>query len=178
MSAASFDAALAFVLAHEGGFSDDPADPGGATNLGVTLATLQGWMGTHEVATVADVRGLTVAAVTPIYRARYWRAVSGDDLPAGVDLAVFDPAVNMGVGRAARFLQAVVWAERDGDIGPRTLAAVRSQPAADVINSLCDRRLTFYRGLPTFETFGRGWTTRVADCRAAALAMLAPGAGG
>ena len=170
MSAASFPACLAFVLTHEGGYTDDPRDPGGATNLGITLRVLAAWR--HADVTKADVQALQRAEAAAIYRAQYWNAAHGDVLPAGVDLMTFDAAVNMGVGRAAKMLQAACGATTDGAIGPATLRAVAVTPPDVVIRSMSDQRLTFYRGLPTFEAFGRGWTTRVADCRKAALEMV------
>lgn len=167
--AARFDAALAEILRHEGGWVDHPKDPGGATNRGVTLATLSDWLG--RTATKAEVKALTVADVAPIYRERYWNAVKGDDLPAGVDLMVFDLAVNSGPGRAAKFLQEVVGAAVDGQIGPGTLAKVNALHPLAVIDGLAQRRERFYRGLGTFDTFGRGWMKRLADVTAKAKEM-------
>ena len=99
----SFEACLPVILASEGGFVDDPHDPGGATNLGITRATLSGWLG--RAASIADVEALSPAAVAPIYQARYWNPSHAGDCPPGVDLMVFDEAVNQGVGRAIASLQ-------------------------------------------------------------------------
>lgn len=165
-----FAACLAEVLPHEGGYSDHPSDPGGATNLGITHATLAAWRG--KPVTKQDVRNLSKAEASAIYRARYWDAVQGDLLPPGLDLAVFDYAVNSGPGRAARSLQAVLGVTQDGAIGPATLAAVRRSPgAATIIMDLCDTRMLFLRSLPTFGTFGKGWTKRVTSIEEAALKM-------
>lgn len=169
MTAANFDAALAAVLAHEGGFVNHPRDPGGMTNLGVTKVVWDAWVG-REVSE-AEMRVLTPAMVAPLYRKRYWLAVSADDLPAGVDYAVFDAAVNSGVGRASRWLQGVVDALVDGEIGPRTLAAVRRQAPIEVIDRFSDRRIRFLRTLDAYATFGKGWERRVKDVRATALEM-------
>ncbi len=168
-SACRFDVALAEILRHEGGWVDHPKDPGGATNRGVTLATLSDWLG--RTATKAEVKALTVADVAPIYRERYWNAVKGDDLPAGVDLMVFDVAVNSGPGRAAKFLQEVAGAAADGKIGPATLAKVTALHPLAVIEGMAQRRERFYRGLGTFDTFGRGWMKRLADVTAKAKEM-------
>lgn len=167
--ASRFDTALAEILRHEGGWVDHPADPGGATNRGVTLATLSDWLG--RTATKAEVKALTVADVAPIYRERYWNAVKGDDLPAGVDLMVFDLAVNSGPGRAAKFLQEVVGAAVDGQIGPATLAKARDLHPLAIIDGMAQRRERFYRALNTFDTFGRGWMKRLADVTAKAKEM-------
>lgn len=167
--ASRFDTALAEILRHEGGYVDHPKDPGGATNRGVTLGTLSDWLG--RPATKAEVKALTVADVAPIYRAKYWNAVKGDDLPAGVDLIVFDLAVNSGPRRAARFLQEVVGAAADGVIGPATIAKVNALPPLAVIDGMAERRERFYRGLGTFQTFGKGWMKRLADVTAKAKQM-------
>jgi lysozyme family protein len=165
----NFERALSLVLKHEGGYSDHPRDPGGATNLGITLDTLSSWRG--QVATKSDVRALTVPVVSPIYRRRYWDAVEADGLPSGLDYAVFDFAVNSGVSRAAKYLQAIVGVPQDGKIGPVTLAAVKERDAADLIEKFCANRLAFLRGLSTFDTFGKGWTSRVNGVLKDALLM-------
>lgn len=152
-----FPACLAFTLAQEGGFVRHPADPGGATNKGITLATYRAWV---PYATVETLRAIPDSDVARIYRGGYWQPVRGDDLPPGVDLMAFDFAVNTGPGRSARLLQQAVGAVADGAIGPRTLAAVRGMPAADVCRVLGDLQRDYYRALPTFGTFGRGWMAR------------------
>ena len=154
-----FRSALTETLRHEGGFVDHPADPGGATNLGITQATLAAWRG--RPVSVAEVRGLTRDEAAAIYRARYWNAVDGDRLPAGLDLALFDFAVNSGPSRAIRTLQAALGAKRDGRIGPETRAAIAAADPAIVLRDLCGARRAFLRGLSTFSVFGRGWMRRV-----------------
>ena len=159
----NFDAALKALLKHEGGYVNHPADPGGMTNLGVTKRVWEEWVG-HEV-DEQTMRGLTPDAVAPLYRKRYWDAVRGDDLPAGVDLAVFDCAVNSGVGRASKFLQQVVGVADDGKIGPGTIQAVNSKDPKELVEAFCDKRQAFLEALPTFATFGKGWSRRVAEVR-------------
>lgn len=170
MAEANWDACLAFVLAAEGGYVDDPMDPGGATNLGITLQVLSTWR--HTAVTKADMQGLGREEAGAIYRANYWNSERCSDLPAGVDLMVFDAAVNMGIGRSAKFLQTVVGVTADGSIGPQTVAAAAAKAPADVVNGLADARLQFYQGLPTFDHFGHGWTTRVNNAKAQALQLL------
>ncbi|RWM29391.1 glycosyl hydrolase 108 family protein [Mesorhizobium sp.] len=167
----NFARALALVLESEGGWSDNPADPGGATMKGVTLANFRRYV--KPDATKADLRAITDAQIATVYRRFYWNAIAGDDLPGGVDYAVFDFAVNSGPGRAAKYLQAVVDVAQDGKIGPATLAAVRAKPAGVNIDGLCDSRLTFLERLPTWPTFGKGWSARVASVRKEALLMTA-----
>lgn len=158
MSAGNFDACLAVVLKHEGGYVDHPKDPGGATNLGVTIGTLRAWRG--RAVTKAEVRALTVADVKPIYRQNYWNAVGADALLRGVDLAVFDPAVNSGPGRAKQWY------------------ATARRGAADsvgLVRGICDARMGFLQRLGNWSSFGKGWSRRVADIRARGEAMARAG---
>ena len=159
---------LAELLRQEGGYVDNPADPGGATNLGITLATLSDWRG--RPVTKQEVRDLTKSEAGAIYRARYWNVVRADSLPPGLDLAVFDFAVNSGPARAVKTLQAVVGAAQDGAVGPITLAAIaRASGTVKIITELSDARMRYLRSLPTWESFGRGWTRRVEEVKAAAV---------
>lgn len=171
----NFEKALQFVLVHEGGFANHPADPGGATMKGVTLNTFRQYYGAGK--TVDDLRHITQEQLAHIYRTGYWNKCLCDQLPVGVDYAVFDVAVNSGPGRAAKFLQSAVGVAQDGAIGPMTLSKVAEQAPQSLINSLCDARLAFLRSLKTFATFGTGWTRRVTTVRQQALAMAngAPG---
>ena len=166
-----FEACLELVLRAEGGFVNHPSDPGGATNMGITLRTLSEFRDAEV--TEADVRNLTRGEAREIYRARYWTPMRCADLPAGIDLMVFDFGVNAGPGRSLRLLQRCVGVAADGSVGPITLAAVRACRTGDLIARLAEGRLAYYRGLGTFPTFGRGWTRRVDHTRQAALAMLA-----
>lgn len=165
----NFDSALQLVLVHEGGFSDHPQDPGGATMKGVTLATFRRFFGSDK--TVDDLKNITTQQLGKIYRDGYWDTCKGDDLPSGVDYAVFDLSVNSGPGRAAKFLQTAVGATADGSIGEQTLAKVAAASAVNIINSVCDQRLAYLRSLSTFDTFGTGWTRRVSDVRQQAMNM-------
>ncbi|OBQ74523.1 glycoside hydrolase family 108 protein [Mesorhizobium erdmanii] len=168
----NFARALALVLKSEGGWSDNPADPGGATMKGVTLANFRRYV--KADASKADLRKIGDGQVATVYRRFYWDAVAGAELPDGVDYAVFDFAVNSGPGRAAKYLQASVGVSQDGRVGPATLAAVRARPAGVVVDQLCDARLAFLKRLLTWATFGRGWSDRVRSVRTDALLMSAP----
>jgi lysozyme family protein len=168
----NFARALALVLKSEGGWSDNPADPGGATMKGVTLANFRRYV--KADASKDDLRRISDAQLATVYRRFYWDAVAGAELPGGVDYAVFDFAVNSGPGRAAKCLQAAVGAAQDGRIGPATLSAVGARPSGAVIDDLCDARLAFLRRLPTWPVFGKGWSDRVRSVRAQALLMSAP----
>ena len=155
----NWDEAIKHILKWEGGYVNHPSDPGGRTNLGVTQRVWEEWTG--KPATEADMRGLTIEMVSPLYKKRYWDAVRGDDLPSGVDLCVFDCAVNAGVGRASRFLQQAVGVVADGAIGPKTLEAVTKMSVDEIIEKLCDLREAHYKSLSTFATFGKGWMRRL-----------------
>ncbi|BCH30292.1 hypothetical protein MesoLjLc_22220 [Mesorhizobium sp. L-8-10] len=169
----NFAEALKLVLTHEGGWSDHPKDPGGATMKGITLATFRRYV--NPKAGKDDLRNITTVQIADIYRRHYWNAVAADDLPDGVDYAVFDFAVNSGPDRAAKYLQAVVDVRQDAKIGPQTLAAVEAEPSGTVIQELCDRRMSFLRSLKTWPTFRKGWTARVEGVRSKAVAMARAG---
>lgn len=172
MAQENFPAALAAVLVHEGGYVNHPQDPGGATNKGVTQAVYEGYRGLRGVP-FRSVREISDSEIHAIYRFQYWDRIRGDDLPAGLDYAVFDFAVNSGTHRAAAFLQRSVSQVDDGKIGPATLAAVKTADATQLIDELCDSRQRFLRGLSTFPVFGKGWLTRVKDVREKAKGMVA-----
>ncbi|MFK0687999.1 glycoside hydrolase family 108 protein [Mesorhizobium sp. IMUNJ 23033] len=165
----NFARALALVLKSEGGWSDHPSDPGGATMKGVTLANFRRYV--KADATKNDLRHITDAQVATVYRRFYWDAVAGAELPDGVDYATFDFAVNSGPSRAAKYLQGVLGVIQDGRIGPATIKAAGARPAAQTVNALCDARLAFLKRLSTWGTFGKGWNSRVSSVRAASLAM-------
>lgn len=154
----NYDAALTAVLRYEGGKVDHPADPGGRTAFGITQRTYDAWRTKHGQIR-QDVYNIAHSEVAAIYRQEYWDKICGDDLPDGVDIALFDFAVNSGVSRAAKYLQSIVGVTQDGEIGPKTILATK----AYVANKLTDKRLGFLKGLPTWGTFGRGWSNRIND---------------
>lgn len=168
----NFAPSLALVLQHEGGFVNDPRDPGGATNKGVTQHVYDDWRRSQGLGP-RSVKSLEQSEVEAIYRKLYWDAVRGDDLPSGVDYATFDFAVNSGPMRAARYLQRAVGAAEDGQIGPLTIAAVNAKPVCQTITMLCAERLAYLGQLSTFDRFGRGWSARVGDVSRVAAEMAA-----
>jgi lysozyme family protein len=165
----SWDRAFDMVIAHEGGYVDHPNDPGGATNLGCTQAVWEQFVG-HKV-TKDDIKALTREDVKPLYKKRYWDAIYGDALPAGLDYCLFDCAINSGVGRAAKFIQQIVGVPADGAIGNNTIAAISQIAPITLINEFSDKRQSFLESLPTFGTFGKGWTKRVLEVRNKSLDM-------
>jgi uncharacterized protein (TIGR02594 family) len=162
MAASSYDEALARLLVHEGGNDDDPRDPGGRTSRGILQREWDAWRRTHP-GLPADVWRAPQNEIEAIYRRNYWNALRCDDLPAGVDYAVFDYGVNSGIGRAAKVLQRLVATAVDGEVGPDTIAATKRANAAALIEAICDERLAFLQGLRTWPTFGRGWGRRVRE---------------
>ena len=166
----NFEQCLALVLKHEGGFVNHPKDPGGMTNLGVTKKVWEEYVG-HEVDEAA-MRVLGPSDVAPLYKKNYWDKIHGDKLPSGVDYACFDLAVNSGVGRAAKILQQALGVSADGKIGPATLDAVEKANPRDVATEICDLRLQFLQSLPTFATFGKGWSRRVAEVEKLSFDMV------
>jgi lysozyme family protein len=165
----NFDNVLKLVLQEEGGFSRDPFDMGGTANLGVTQRIWEAYVG-HEVNT-AIMRSLTPADVAPLYRQNYWNRVHGDELPMGVDYAVMDFAVSSGTSRAAKTLQRVCGVEPNGSIGQETIQAVNRADLLTLIDAICNQRLEFLQTLPSFVTFGEGWSARVARVKAASEQM-------
>lgn len=175
MPASRWTLCLAKILEHEGGYADHPSDPGGATNMGITHKTLARWRGIDPWWDLpkTEVMALTRAEASAIYKALYWERCRAASLPAGLDLAVFDYAVNSGPDRAVRALQALVGVIQDGFIGPVTLAAVGKRDTRALIEALCDQRMGFLQRLANWASFGRGWTSRVSDIRATALSAVA-----
>ena len=167
----NFDKCLEMLLHHEGGFVNHPRDPGGMTNLGVTLRVYERWIG--KKVSEQEMRDLTVEQVAPIYKHNYWDKCRCDDLPSGLDWSIFDWAVNSGPGRSAKALQGIIGATQDGGIGPKTLQLVAEHNPKEMIEKMHDKRQGFYEGLKTFDTFGKGWSRRNLETREKALELLA-----
>ena len=153
-----------WLFASEGGYVNHPKDPGGATNYGVTHEVLAAWRG--KPVTRDDVRNMPKSEAAAIMKAQYWDKIMGDALPAGLDYATFDYAVNSGVSRAVKDLQRCLGklytGTIDGIMGTMTLDAVRKiNNVAGLIQDLCERRYAFVKRLKTFSTFGKGWTRRI-----------------
>lgn len=167
-----FDICAEITLGKEGGYSDRPLsdDPGGATNWGVTRATLSHYRG--RKVSKREVQRLTRTEARAIYKTLYWDQVSADRLPIGVDLIAFDAAIHSWPMQSARFIQRAVGAKADGMIGPVTLRLVNAADAVAIIHGALDQRETFLRGLPNFNANHNGWLSRLAGIRQSALAMV------
>ena len=162
---------LAFTLRFEGGWSNHPQDPGGATMKGVIQRVYDGYRQRRGLPK-QSVRYIEERELQEIYRKQYWDAVKGDLLPAGVDLAVFDFGVNSGPVRAIKYLQIAAGCKKiDGNLGEATLDAIKQADPVELAKKVNDLRIRFLRSLGTFKTFGKGWSSRVASCRAVSVKM-------
>ena len=167
----NYNKSLTTELAYEGGFSNHPDDPGGVTLEGIIQRVYDAYR---------KRKGLPTRALTPamrngiewqrerneIYKSQYWDAVRADELPDGIDIVVFDGAVNSGPYQSALWLQRALGVEADGHIGVNTLNAAREHPDHDaLIAEICQRRMGMLRNLKPFKTFGKGWTSRVSNLK-------------
>jgi lysozyme family protein len=166
----NFPRSIKGLLVSEGGWSDHPKDPGGATMKGV----IQTEYDSYRVAkgrSKQSVRFITDDEVLDIYRSRYADKIRFDDLPMGVDYATLDGAVNSGVSRGAKWLQSAVGVSADGAIGNQTVAAAAKADSIKTVKAMCAKRMSFLRGLTIFSTFGKGWTSRVSRVEAESVSM-------
>lgn len=174
MANGNFPACNGVTRKWEGGDVNHPLDPGGLTSRGVTAAA--GAAHRKRLGLPAKaVTKWTEAEVERFYRVEYWDRVNAELLPWGVDLATYDPAVNSGVSRGAKWLQSAVGVTQDGKVGPETIRAIVNPKTT--IQRVCAKRLGFVQGLRTWSTFGKGWARRIADIEARAVAMWLAHAG-
>lgn len=174
----NWDKSFDLVIAHEGGFTNDVRDPGnklpdgraGCTMWGCTQANWETYVG--RKVTQDDMRKLTKNDVKPLYKKNYWDVVSGDSLPAGLDYAMFDFAINAGAYRAKTLLQKALGVSADGQIGEKTLIAINNTSTPALIQKFSDAKTGFYKSLPTYGTYGKGWLTRIASVQKDAISMI------
>lgn len=162
---------LAHVLKNEGGFAILAHDPGGATMEGITLETYREWKRNPHL-TAEDLKAIPDQEVHDLYKQNFWNKIHGDDLPDGIDYAVFDAAVNMGVGRAAKLIQEAAGVTADGVIGPASLSAIQAHDSKELIEKFSKLKEAFYRSLGTFPVFGVGWLRRVTEVKNISESML------
>jgi lysozyme family protein len=170
----NFENCLKHLLVHEGGWSDHPSDPGGATMKGVTLQVFREFKRNPHLSK-EDLRNISDEDLASLYKKRYWDAVRADELVSGLDYTVFDCAVNSGPGRAIKFLQSCVGVTPDGGFGSVTMAAVaqfKNEAAKQLIRDYAAKRLEFLQALKTFPVFGKGWERRVREVETTSLEML------
>jgi lysozyme family protein len=154
-----FTACLAETLRWEGGWSNHPADPGGPTMKGIIQRVYDAWREKNNKPR-QSVRFITADEVEAIYRENYWALVRGDELPPGLDLAVFDFGVNSGPARAVRYLQGVLGVPADGHMGPITLKAAADADTRETVAKLMAARRKFLRQIPYRKPFLAGWLRR------------------
>lgn len=148
-----FDQCFDKLISHEGGYVNDPKDPGGETKFGISKRAYP----------QVDIKNLTLDAAKAIYKRDYWDRAQCDKLPPYLAYVLFDAAVNSGIGQAIRFLQRALNVADDGVLGPMTLAAVQRIDAESIVARYLGQRLMFMTKLSTWDAFGKGWSRRVAD---------------
>ncbi|MDV4263336.1 glycoside hydrolase family 108 protein [Acinetobacter seifertii] len=152
----SFDEVFERTIGHEGGYVNNPKDPGGETIWGITIVTARanGYIG--------PMRYMKRDQAKEIYRKAYWERAKCAQYNSAIGFQMFDAAVNHGIGNAIRILQRAVGVADDGSVGQITLGAINEKSLDDVLVLFNAERLDFYSKLKTFDEFGRGWTRRVA----------------
>lgn len=151
----TFDEVFERTIGHEGGYVNNPKDPGGETNWGITIATARANGFTNSM------KSMTRLQAKEIYRVAFWKRAKCDQFLGAISYQVFDAAVNHGIGNAIRMLQRAVGVLDDGLVGPKTLTAIQKLTLDDVLVLFIAERLEFYTNLTTFNSFGRGWARRV-----------------
>lgn len=148
-----FDAAFERLIGHEGGYVNDPRDPGGETKYGISKRAYPG----------EDIAGMTLDRAKYLYRRDYWNAVRGNELPDALKFAMFDAAVNAGPRQAILWLQRALGVADDAIIGPQTMMAVRVSDPVRTASRMTGHRLRHMTEMGAWSSFGRGWAKRIAD---------------
>ena len=152
-----FGKAFDLLIGNEGGYVNNPKDPGGETNWGITksVAVANGYAG--------DMRTMPKEVAKGIYKKMYWDKLQCDQLPFVVAFQLFDAGVNHGNSQAVKFLQRALSVADDGVIGAKTISAVSKLEDLQIVMLFNAERIEFYAALKTFSTFGKGWVRRVAS---------------
>jgi len=174
----NFERALSFVLAHEGGLAEDPNDPGGVTNFGISVrfaGSVQLDVDGDGRTSGEDIRALTREQATKLYFEHFWQPLRCAEMPAGVALIVFDGGVNQGQRAIARLVQRAAGASDDGVIGRKTLRAIRLWDGryADLVDEIAARRARRYAQTWKFERYGLGWMRRLMGAHGTARSLTA-----
>lgn len=156
----NFDQAVEFILRHEGGYVNNPKDPGGETNFGISKRAYP----------KVDIKALTKEKAKAIYHLDYWDRLRIGELHPEVRLMMLDCAVNQGQTRAAMMAQRIVGVKADGKMGPATIKAINELEPSHFLSQMSAQRLIAYNHHPEWETFGKGWGKRLLDCVLTSLA--------
>jgi len=161
----TFDACFERLIGHEGGYTDNPKDPGNSTGGRVGAGQLNGTKYGIAANTYPDedIKNITLERAKELYRRDYWSRIRADDMPVEIRYPLFDAAVNSGPVQATKWLQRAIGVAADGVIGPKTMAAVQAFDAGKLRSAMLAQRLLFMTNLPAWQTFGRGWARRIAD---------------
>jgi len=149
----NFQQAIERCLSHEGGYVNNPDDPGGETQWGISKRSYPN----------VNIKALTREGAIEIYRKDFWKRVHADDLFDGVAYQTLDFAINSGIETAVRYLQRALNVADDGHWGPQTAAAAKSMNESDQIMRLNAERIDFMRKLKAWPIFGAGWAGRIAQ---------------
>lgn len=159
----NFDQTFDRLVSNEGGYSNNPADPGGETNWGITWTVLREAIGAGIVPSGTTIKNLTRNQAKDIYRWRFWGQGKMDSFDGAISFQTFDAAVNHGIETAIRLLQRAAGVADDGNIGPITVAAIKSKSVTDMLMLFIAYRIRYWTKLSTWLTFGKGWANRAAD---------------
>lgn len=181
MATGNFSKCLARILVYEGGNDDDPRDPGGRTSRGILQSEYERWLkrsGKWSTVTDRDVWRAADVDIAQIYRENYWDRMHCEELPAGIDLVIFDSGINSGVAQAAKWAQRACGIAVDGDFGPETRHALQSSSDNDRLAAeILKRRLAMLQALSTWKFYGKGWSARVANVQKIAQAWASGSVG-
>ena len=148
----TFEQAFDKLIDHEGGYVNNPRDPGGETKFGISKRA-------YPTLNIAD---LTLDDAKAIYKRDYWHRAQCDRLHPDVAFQVFDGAVNGGMGNSIRWLQEAAGVAVDGIVGPLTLRKVGDMDTGIIVARYNGVRLKFMASLSTWDVFSRGWARRIA----------------
>lgn len=147
----SFDQAILFTLREEGGYVNNPQDPGGETKYGISK---------HAYPSL-DIKNLTENQARDIYYKDYWIKSRCDEMPGDIAISVFDMSVNSGIRSAIRCIQKCLNVADDGICGPLTLYSINNADQEDLFINFNAMRLNFFTTLSNYNVYGKGWFKRV-----------------
>lgn len=162
------------IFPWEGGYVDHPRDPGGATNMGITIHTLKALdmdLDMDGDVDKDDVKNVTKEVASAIYKLQYWDEVEGDRAPSGVDAVLMDGAVNSGPRASVRWLQRAMGITADGILGPVTRKAISNSNPTVLVDRAIEERLKSVRSFRNYDVFGEGWENRIAHLKEYANAL-------